>query len=45
MVKRRKIFKNWLYSINDIEEETVENDSECIFYVPEDSIVQNININ
>lgn len=39
----RRTFKNWLYSINDIEEEVVN--GECVFYVPENSIVQNININ
>lgn len=35
--------KNWLYNINSVTEELVEIKS--TFYVPENSIVQNININ
>lgn len=34
---------NWLYNTNDIEEKVVE--GVCTFYIPENSIVQNININ
>lgn len=45
----RKIIKesstHWLYNINDVEEKIIENEGQCIFYVPENSIVQNININ
>lgn len=45
----RKIIKksstHWLYNINDVEENIIENEGQCIFYVPENSIVQNININ
>lgn len=44
----RKVIKesitNWLYNINDIEEKVIEDESQCVFYIPEDSILQNINI-
>lgn len=45
----RKIIKesstHWLYNINDVEEKIVDEEGQCVFYIPENSIVQNININ
>lgn len=36
---------HWLYNINDVEEKIVDEEDQCVFYIPENSIVQNININ
>lgn len=42
-VTKRTTTKSWLYNINKATEESLE--TEAIFYIPENSIVQNININ